>query len=428
MLTFKHAMTSIKLQTNLPGPESRRLTERSTGFLPRALVPYGEIWVSSGSGAVVTDVDGNQLLDLIGGVGCLAVGHSHPVVVEAIEKMSRRYTHTDFSLIPYSEYVELAERLSDLCGGNRKVGFFNSGAEAVENAVKVARGSTGKPGIVCFEGAFHGRTFMAMSLTHREVPYKRGFGPFVPDVHRSPYPGLDAASLEASLVSVGAHLERGDIAAVIVEPVLGEGGFIVPPGGFLPALSALCDQHGSVLICDEVQSGYGRTGTFLAGDQFETRPGVATLGKSIAAGLPLSAVVGDSKWMDSLAENALGGTYVGNPIAIAAGLAVLDVIEKQDLMLRAKIIGEQLMEGWKSIAASSGAVAEVRGLGAMVGVEFVSSEVTRNVVDRAVRSGLLCMKAGRDANVIRHLMPLVISDDQISEALGIFAEAVEASL
>lgn len=420
-------MSSIQIRTEIPGPRSKALSARSPSSIARPLVPYGEIFAASGKGALIEDVDGNRYIDMIGGVGCLIAGHAHPKVVDAIASQASAFTHTDFSLMPYEPYLELAERLGDLCGSDRKVGFFNSGAEAVENAIKVARAATGRPGIVCFEGAFHGRTFMAMTLTHREDPYKKGFGPFVPDVHRAPYPGFDGATIDASISKVAELLGTGAIAGVIVEPVLGEGGFIAPVEGFLSELASLCDMHGSVLIADEIQSGYCRTGGFLASQLAGVRPGLVTLGKSIAAGLPLSAVVGDSKWMDALAPNALGGTYVGNPVAQAAALAVLDVIEEEGLVTRAKSIGETLHNRWSAIAETSEHIAEVRGLGAMVGVRFDSAAAADSVVRSARQRGVLSMKAGKDGDVIRHLMPLVITDDELSEAMEVFAASVADS-
>lgn len=408
----------------MPGPRSRALLARAGESVPSPLTPYGEVFATRGEGAILEDVDGNRFIDLIGGVGCLVVGHAHPKVVSAIERQVRLFTHTDFSLVPYEAYVALAERLSLLCGGDRKVGFFNSGAEAVENAVKVAKKATGRTGIICFEGAFHGRTLMALSLTAREVPYKEGFGPFAADVHRAPYPGFDGAGLDTSLQEVERFMGQQEIAGVIVEPVLGEGGFIVPPETFLPRLSKICREHGAVLIADEVQSGYCRTGTFLASEQVEVRPDVVVLGKSIASGLPLSAVVADPAWVDRLPSNSLGGTYVGNPVACAAALAVLDVIAAEGLADRAKRIGSLLRESWELISSKSDAISSVRGLGAMIGVEFEDPSVSEKVVEEALKRGVMSMRAGPEGKVIRHLMPLVITDDQISEAMAVFERCV----
>lgn len=418
-------MGSIQLKTEVPGPKSRALMKRSALVQPAPLVPYGQVFAKGGSGAVLEDVDGNRFIDLIGGVGCLITGHNHPGVQAAVVEQASRFLHTDFSLVPYESYVELAERISVLCGGDRKVGFFNSGAEAVENAVKVAKRATGRQGIVCFEGAFHGRTMMAMTLTHREVPYKDGFGPFAAEVYRAPYAGFEGASLEDSLGAVETLLSESQIAGVIVEPVLGEGGFVVPPQGFLPGLFDLCERTGTLLIADEVQSGYGRTGNFLAADASGVRPHLVTLGKSIASGLPLSALVADAEPIDRLPSNSLGGTYVGNPVACAAGIAVLEAIEREGLMERAVAVGRALTTGWEKLAARLESVVEVRGMGSMVGVELSESGSAQLVAGAAVGRGLLCMAAGSQGKVIRHLMPLVITDDQIEEAFGVFEEVLE---
>lgn len=413
-------MSSIKLVTDIPGPISRGLAKRAESSVAQPLIPHGEVFAAGGQGAILEDVDGNRFIDLIGGVGCLIVGHSHPKVIDAIKDQTERFIHTDFSLVPYETYVELAERLSVLCGGGRKAGFFNSGAEAVENAIKVAKKATGRSAIICFDGAFHGRTLMAMTLTAREVPYKQGFGPFAADVHRAPYPGFGGASLDSSLQEVERLMREQQVAGLIVEPVLGEGGFIVPPAEFLPGLVSICRDHGVMFIADEIQSGYCRTGTFLASEQAGVAPDLVVLGKSIACGLPLSAIVADPAWIDRLPSNSLGGTYVGNPIACAAALAVLDVIEEERLSDRALKIGNLLRTSWERLASRNPAIAEVRGAGAMVGVEFADPAVTERVVHEAFLRGVLSMKAGPEANVIRHLMPLVITEDQISEAMDVF--------
>lgn len=413
-------MSDIKLVTDIPGPISRALAQRAGSSVAAPLVPYGEVFAAGGQGAILEDVDGNRFIDLIGGVGCLITGHSHPKVVEAIKHQTERFIHTDFSLIPYEPYVELAERLSALCGGGRKAGFFNSGAEAVENAVKVAKKATGRTAIICFEGAFHGRTLMAMTLTAREVPYKQGFGPFAPDVHRAPYPGFGGATVASALEEVERLMRTEQIAGLIVEPVLGEGGFIVPSPEFLPALAEMCRDHGAMFIADEIQSGYCRTGNFLASEQVGVRPDLVVLGKSIACGLPLSAIVADPAWIDRLPSNSLGGTYVGNPIACAAALAVLDVIEQERLIERAVMIGNLLRDSWERLASQTPAIAEVRGAGAMIGVEFEDPAVSDRVVRAALKRGVMSMKAGPDGRVIRHLMPLVITEDQVTEAMAVF--------
>ncbi|HLF70416.1 MAG TPA: aminotransferase class III-fold pyridoxal phosphate-dependent enzyme, partial [Actinomycetota bacterium] len=320
-------MGSIKITTKIPGPRSLELARRGLAAIASPLVPGGEVFAADGLGAVIEDVDGNRYLDFIGGVGCVVTGHNHPRVVDAIHGQVDAFIHTDFSILPYETYVSLAERLSAASGGDRKCGFFNSGAEAVENAVKIARGVTGRPGIICFEGAFHGRTLMGMSLTHREVPYKTGFGPFAPEIYRAPYAGFNGSTLDQAIPRIKGLFAEHSIAAVIIEPILGEGGFVPAEEGFLEALSRICAESGAALIVDEIQTGYGRTGSFIASDLVGVRPDIIILGKSIASGLPLSAVVGSAEWMDVLERNTLGGTYVGNPVACAAALAVLDVIE-----------------------------------------------------------------------------------------------------
>lgn len=419
-------MKSIRIATEIPGPRSRELKRKANKAVARPVVPGG-VFMERGDGAVLEDVDGNRFLDFVGGVGCLIVGHSHPKVVAAVESQARNFTHTDFSMIPYDSYLQLAEELDKRCGGDRKAAFFNSGAEAVENAIKVARVTTGRPGIICFEGAFHGRTYMALSLTHREVPHKKGMGPFVPGVFRVPFPGFEGGTLGDSLSALERTISGHQIAGVIVEPILGEGGFVVPPAEFLPEVARRCREAGAVFISDEIQAGYGRTGRFLASEHSGVRPNIVIVGKSIAAGLPLSGVVGDAQLMDSLEPNALGGTYVGNPLACAVGLAVLDVMDAERLLERAVDIGSRLREGWAEADSRSGVIKEIRGIGSMVGVEFQNTDITQRVVAEAMKRGLLLMTAGKDRSVVRHLMPLVMTDDQLAEAFAVLAEVLDVA-
>lgn len=417
-------MASIELVTDIPGPGSRKLGSQAALSVAGPVSPFGEVFIASGRGAVVEDVDCNHLLDLVSGLGCLAVGHSHPHVVDAVKAQAERFLHTDYNVVAYEVYQQLAERVAAASGGNRRVAFFNSGAEAVENSVKVARAVTGRPGIMCFEGAFHGRTHMAMSLTHREHPYKAGFGPFSPDVHRVPYPGLDASTMDEFRAEASAGMEGGSIAAAIVEPILGEGGVIVPPDGFLEALAELCHRHGALLIVDEIQTGYGRTGRFLASQHSEADPDLILLGKSIASGLPLSAVAGKAQILDKLDLHALGGTYVGNPVACAAGLAVLDVMEAEKLIERAEPIGSRLKEAWQEIGDNDRRIKGVRGRGAMVGVSFRTADEANKVAAAAASRGVLVTTAGLRGNVVRHLPPLVLTDDELEEAIGALKLAV----
>ncbi len=418
-------MGSIRMRTEVPGPASRDLAARATGAIARPVGP-AEIFIARGEGAVVEDVDGNRYIDLTGGLGCLVVGHAHPRVVEAIQGQAAAFLHTDFSVLSYESYVALAERLSERCGGGRRVALFNSGAEAVENAVKIARFRTGRPGILAFAGAFHGRTNLTLSLTHREVPYRRGFGPFSPDVHRVPYPRFEGATLDDFEAAARATFAGASIGAVVVEPVLGEGGFVVPPPAFLPRVAELCRDMGALLIVDEIQAGYGRTGAFLASEHAGVRADLLCLAKSIAAGLPLSAVVGDAELMN-LPPHTLGGTYVGNPVACAAALAVLDVIEEEGLIERAVIVGKRLTEGWNELARRAAGIREVRGLGAMVGVEFENGGHLGGVLAEAASRGVLAVSAGREGNVLRHLVPLVVSDEELDEVFEVFEAVLGAA-
>jgi 4-aminobutyrate aminotransferase len=378
---------------------------------------------------MVEDVDGNRYLDLVGGLGCLAVGHCHPRVVEAIREQALKFLHTDYSVIPYDLYHRLAEAVSHHCGGERKVAFFNSGAEAIENAVKIARAVTRRPGIVCFEGAFHGRTNLTLALTHREVPYKQGFGPFTPEVYRLPYPGFEGATMESFEKAARELFPKHDIAAAVVEPVLGEGGFVVPPPEFLPLVKWFTKEYGALLVADEIQTGYGRTGMFLASERRGVRPDLVALGKSIASGLPLSAVAGEPDLMDALGPGTLGGTYVGNPVALAAGIAVLEIIDEDNLVDRAKHLGDLITTGWTAIAAAvPGLIGDIRGLGSMVGVEFRDRETLARLRTTAMQLGVLTVTAGKEGKVLRHLLPLVITDDQLAETFAVFNEAAAAAV
>ena len=404
---------------------------------------YLPVVVAEAHGALLTDVDGNTFVDFSGGVGCLNVGHSHPRVVEAAQEQIARFTHTDFTIVPYENYVGFAERLCRLVPieGDVRAAFFNSGAEAVENAVKCARAFTGRPAVIGFDGGFHGRTLLALSLTSKTHPYKAGLGPFAPEVYRVPFadpyrgPGAAAAlaELECAFRTRVAHEE---VAAVIFEPVQGESGFIVPPREFVLGLRRICDEHGIVLVADEVQTGFCRTGRFFAMEHFGVEPDLVTVAKSIAAGIPLSGVLGRAEIMNAPKDNAVGGTYVGNPVAIAAGHAVLDVIEEEGLAERAQAIGETIrarMESWRGRFEPVG---DVRGLGAMLAIELVRDRATKEpdaalataVVEAAAARGLLLLKAGLHGNCIRVLVPLVVTDEELGEALAVWEEALELSI
>ena len=431
---------SINLVTDIPGPRSAAVLERKAKVVCDPLDIHVPAVIDHGKGARVTDIDGNTFLDFSGGLGCQLVGYSHPKVVEAVQRQAARASHTDFSVIPYEEYVELAERLVALTGGgDRKVALFNAGAEAIENAVKFAKAATGRPAILCFEGGFHGRTLMTMSLTSRHHPYKTGFGPFAPEVYRLPYaypyrsPDPDNAArltldaIERAFVSV---VDPASVAAAVIEPIQGEGGFVVPPAEFLQGVAEICRRHGILVIADEVQSGCGRTGAFLASEHFGFEPDIVVLAKALASGYPLSAVIGPKEVMDAPGPSAIGGTYVGNPVACAAANAVLGVIEEEGLIQRAEQVGKTLRARWDEIAQDTPQIGEVRGLGAMVGVEFVKDRDTKEpdeaflgaVIKGAMAKGVIAVSCGMYHNVLRHLVPLVITDEELDEALDVFAE------
>jgi 4-aminobutyrate aminotransferase / (S)-3-amino-2-methylpropionate transaminase / 5-aminovalerate transaminase len=421
---------TIEIRTDVPGPRSREILARKERAIAEPLSVYLPLVIAEAHGATLTDVDGNTFVDFAGGVGCMNVGHSHPRVVEAIREQAERFTHTDFTIVPYENYVALAERLSELVpiSGELRAGFFNSGAEAVENAVKFARSHTGRPGVIAFEGAFHGRTLLALSLTSKTHPYKAGLGPFAPETYRVPFDDLEA--LEWAFKT---RVAAEDVAAIVFEPVQGESGFIVPSQEFVAGLRRICDEHGIVLVADEVQTGFCRTGRVFAMEHFGVEPDLMTIAKSVAAGLPLSGVIGRAAIMDAPGDSAVGGTYVGNPVAIAAAHAVLDVIAEERLAERAEAIGETIrarMETWRERFDE---VADVRGLGAMLATAIArdgkpDADLATAVAEGAARRGLLLLKAGIYSNCIRVLVPLVISDAELDEALGVWEEALQEAL
>ncbi len=436
-------MKTIEIKTAIPGPRSLEILGRKKKVVADPLSIYAPVVVKSAHGATITDVDGNTFIDFMGGVGCLNVGHSHPRVTAAVQEQAERFLHTDFSVVPYEVYVTLAERLLALTpiSGPTKAAFFNAGTEAVENAIKFARSYTGRPAVIAFEGGFHGRTLLSLSLTSKVHPYKAGLGPFAPEIYRVPFPndyrGPDArTALEALERAFDTHVPAEQVAAIVIEPVQGEGGFVVCPRDFMAGLRRLCDEHGIVLVADEVQTGVARTGRFFAMEHYGIEPDLITVAKSIAAGLPLSGVVGRAEIMDAPPDSAIGGTYVGNPVAQAAALAVLDIVEEDGLCERAAAIGETIrgrMTDWQSRFEVIG---DVRGLGAMLAIELVSDRETKEpaaalataVVDQAAERGLLLLKAGIYSNVIRVLLPLVIADAELDEALEVWEEALEAAI
>ena len=435
---------TIDIRTAIPGPRSREILARKERVIANAKTITLPIVAHEGRGATLTDVDGNVFIDFTGGVGCLNVGHAHPRVVEAATEQLARFTHTDFTVVPYESYVELAERLLERAPfrGPAKAVFFNAGTEAVENAVKFARLSTRRPAVIAFEGAFHGRTLLSMTLTSRPHPYKVGMGPLAPEVYRAPFPqdyrGPDARTALAELRRLFVmQVAAEQVAAIIVEPVQGEGGFLPAGQEFMEGLRSICDEHGICLIADEVQTGFARTGKLFAIEHYGVEPDLITLAKSIAGGLPLSGVLGKAELMDAAHDGAVGGTYVGNPVAQAAALAVLDVIDEEGLCERAVAIGETLraaMLAWQEHFAGNGhGIGEVRGLGAMLAIELVADRATKQpapelaqaVIDAAMQRGLLLLKAGVHGNTIRVLCPLVLTDAELDEALAVWEDALE---
>jgi len=434
---------AIELRTDIPGPKSKAILARKKRVVAEPLSVFLPVVIEEARGATLTDVDGNTFIDFTGGVGCLNVGHSHPQVVAAAQEQLARFSHTDFTIVPYEVYVTLAERLCELVPVRKpaKAAFFNAGTEAIENAIKFARAYTKRPAVIAFEGGFHGRTLLALSLTSKTHPYKAGLGPFAPEVYRVPFPneyrGPSAAEaidvLERALVT---QVAAESVAAIVIEPVQGEGGFVVAPPEFLEGVRRICDDNGIVLVVDEVQTGFGRTGRMWGIEHSGVEPDLVTLAKSIAAGLPLSGVVGSAEIMDAPEDSAIGGTYVGNPVAQAAALAVLDVFEEEGLSERAAAIGETIRTRMQAWQERWDAIGDVRGLGAMLAIELVHDRATKDpapelasaVVEAAAARGLLLLKSGIYSNCIRVLTPLVLSDAELDEALGAWEQALDASM
>jgi 4-aminobutyrate aminotransferase / (S)-3-amino-2-methylpropionate transaminase / 5-aminovalerate transaminase len=434
---------AIELRTEIPGPKSKAILERKGRVVADPLSIFLPVVVDQAQGATLTDVDGNTFLDFTGGVGCLNVGHSHPQVVAAAQEQLTRFSHTDFTIVPYEVYIDLAERLCELAPVRKpaKAAFFNAGTEAVENAVKFARSYTGRPAVIGFEGGFHGRTLLSLTLTSKTHPYKAGLGPFAPEVYRVPFPneyrGPSAAeALEALERALITQIAAETVAAIVLEPVQGEGGFVVAPPEFVEGVRRLCDEHGIVFVVDEVQTGFGRTGRMWGIDHYDVEPDLITVAKSIAAGLPLSGVIGTAKIMDAPGDSAIGGTYVGNPVAQAAAMAVLDVFEEEGLNDRSAAIGDHIRERMHAWRERWDAIGDVRGLGAMLAIELVTDRETKApapelasaVVEAAAERGLLLLKSGIYSNCIRVLVPLVITDAELDEALSVWEQALEAVL
>ena len=434
---------AIDIRTEIPGPRSLELANRGESAIARPLQVYLPIFAAEALNATITDVDGNTFIDFAGGVGVANVGHCHPRVIDAIQEQAARFVHTDFTVVPYEPYIELAERLGALApfAGPTRAAFFNSGAEAVENAVKIARLATGRPAVIAFEGAFHGRTMLAMTMTSRVQPYKEGMGPFAPEVYRAPFPnayrGPSASEALAQIERMFAsHIAPSQVAAIVFEPQLGEGGFVPAPPEFVDGLRRICDREDIVLVADEVQTGFGRTGKMFAMEHFGVEPDLMCVAKSIAGGLPLSGVIGKAAIMDAPHLGAIGGTYIGNPVALAAALAVVDIFAEEDLVERADQMGEQVRARMLTWQGRWPQIGDVRGLGAMLAIELVRDPSSKEpapdlagaVIAAALERGLILLKAGSYGNCIRVLAPLTIEDAVLGEALAVWEDALESVL
>lgn len=427
-----------RLATEIPGPASRALFERRSAAVPRGVGTTLPVFIARAEAGIVEDVDGNRLIDFGSGISVTNVGNSAPAVVHAIERQAERFTHTCFQVTPYEDYVAVCERLNELTPGDHDKRSFlvNSGAEAVENAVKVARYATGRSKVVAFDHGFHGRTLLTMSLTGKVAPYKLGFGPFAPEIYRVPYsdPFRGTGRLEEVIRLLETTVGADTIACVVVEPIAGEGGFVVPEPGWLPGLASWCADHGILLVADEVQSGMARTGKWFACEHEQVVPDLVTTAKSIGGGLPLGGVTGRADVMESVHQGGLGGTFGGNPIACAAALAVFDIIESEGLLERARHIGDVALPQLEKLVDTDGPVGDVRGRGAMIALELVGPDgrqpdaaAAQRVARSCHEQGLLILTAGTYGNVLRLLPPLVISDDLLDEGLGIIEKALADS-
>jgi 4-aminobutyrate aminotransferase/(S)-3-amino-2-methylpropionate transaminase len=434
--------TERKVVTELPGPKSRALHERRKAVVSAGLSTGFPIYIERGEGAIVVDVDGNRILDLGSGIAVTTIGHAVPEVIEAVSAQVAAFTHTCFMVAPYESYVSVCEELAALTPGThaKTSALFNSGSEAVENAVKVARLATGREAIVVFDHAYHGRTNLTMALTAKNMPYKDRFGPFAPEIYRvaMSYPfrdgrsGADAAALAISEIEtqVGAH----NVAAVLIEPIQGEGGFIVPADGFLPALSEWTTKNGVVFIADEIQSGFCRTGEWFAVNHEGVIPDMVTTAKGLAGGLPLAALTGRSELMNAVHEGGLGGTYGGNPVACAAALATIRTMRDRNLNARARDIGETILSTLHSLQQDVAIIGDIRGRGAMIAMELIepgtknpNAAAAKSIVNYCNQQGVLALACGTYGNVIRLLPPLVITDEQLADGLSVLSAGVRAA-
>ncbi|WP_110926651.1 4-aminobutyrate--2-oxoglutarate transaminase [Bacillus massiliglaciei] len=438
------------ITTPLPGSQSEKLLERRNNIVPKG-VSYGiPAFVDTAKGALVRDVDGNTFIDFVGAIGTINVGHGHPKVKQAIHDQTERYIHTGFNVVMYEPYIELAEKLAAIAPGShdKKVMFLNSGAEAVENAVKIARKYTKRPGVISFNRGFHGRTLMTMTMTSKVKPYKYEFGPFAPEVYKAPYPYAYRRPIQVSeteyedlIIQEFRDCFVNDvapetIAAVVMEPVQGEGGFIVPSKRFVQAVYEECQKHGILFVSDEIQAGFGRTGKYFGIEHFDVVPDLITVSKSLGAGVPISGVIGRSEVMDAASPGELGGTYAGSPLGCAAALAVLDIIEEEKLNERAEKLGRIVMDRFRQLQTKYSFIGDVRGLGSMCAMELVkdletkepNKALTNQIIHEANQRGLLLLSAGAYGNVLRILMPLVITEDQLEEGLDIIEASIKEAI
>jgi len=414
------------------------LHARKNAATPRGVGVMCDFYAARAENAELWDVEGRRFIDFAAGIAVCNTGHRHPKIVEAIRAQLDCFTHTAYQIVPYESYVSLAEKISARAPGShaKKAAFFTTGAEAVENAVKIARVATGRPGVIAFTGGFHGRTLMGMALTGKVAPYKIGFGPFPSDVYHAPFPNaLHGVSVDDSLRAIE-HLFKADIeatrvAAIIFEPVQGEGGFNPAPVEFVRGLRKICDTHGILLIADEVQTGFARTGKLFAMEHYDVVPDLMTIAKSLAGGMPLSGVVGRAEIMDAAAPGGLGGTYAGNPLAVAAAHAVLDIIDDEKLCERATVFGDKLKAKLEALKGEVPQIADVRGPGAMIAVEFckpgshdADAAFAKLVQTRALERGLLLLVCGVYSNVVRFLFPLTIQEQVFEEAVGILEDVL----
>ena len=436
-----------EIKTEIPGPKSKELLKIKEKYVPQGVFNTVPTFIKRGEGAVIEDVDGNILLDFAGGIGVLNIGYSHPEVVEIVKDQAEKFFHSSINVVLYESYIQLAKKLCEITPGNfeKKAMFVNSGAEAVENAIKIARRYTKKTDIICFEGAFHGRTLMTMTLTSKVKPYSFGFGPFAPGIHKIPFAhcyrcsyGLERSSCNLRCAErlneiFSSVVSAEDVAAVILEPIQGEGGFILPPKEFVNKLKEICEKNNILLIADEIQTGFCRTGKMFASEYWETVPDIITTAKSIAGGLPLSAVTAREEIIEASQIGGIGGTFCGNPLACAAGLKVIEIMERDNFAEKAQKIGEIVRARFNAMKEKYSIIGDVRGKGAMIAFELVkdrknkvpAKEEAKAIIKKAYENGLVLLSGGLYSNVIRILVPLVVTEEQLNAGLDIIEKAVE---